>query len=241
MFFRTQSHINRANKILVSSLDYANNSDLIDMNLNNKLIELPNGVDVNLFKPNDTKVNSNIVLFVGGLDTAHWFKGVDVLIEAFSRVEIENKKLVIVGDGNLRPQLEAEIEALALADTVILCGAIPHNKVVEKYTQSAIFVLPCVLSKDGDRDGIPNVILEAMAMGLPVVSTQHSGIPEVVTDVEIGYLVSPEDVTNLAKSLAKLLDDTAMREQLGQNGRQTVVEKFAVEETVKRLYLEFVK
>jgi glycosyltransferase involved in cell wall biosynthesis len=82
------------------------------------------------------------------------------------------------------------------------------------------------VSRDGDRDGIPNVILEAMAMELPVVSTVHSAIPEVIVDGVNGLLVSPEDAQALAKALKLLLDSPLMRKTLGQKGRQTVLERF---------------
>jgi glycosyltransferase involved in cell wall biosynthesis len=147
----------------------------------------------------------------------------------------------IVGEGPLRGTLEEEIQRLGLADTVSLCGALPHQAVIQKYREAAVFVLPCVLGADGDRDGIPNVILEAMAMALPVVSTRHSGIPEVVCDGWNGLLTPPEDETAVAEAIASLLDNPKQRQQFGLMGRQTVVDKFSIESNVARLLAEFLQ
>ena len=145
----------------------------------------------------------------------------------------------IVGEGPLRDSLQQQIRRLALEDTVTLCGALPHSQVVEKYRRATLFVLPCVLGGDGDRDGIPNVILEAMAMELPVVSTRHSGIPEVVHDGINGLLVEPGDIRALTAALAHLLDDPATARRFGSRARHTVLENFDLATNVKRLLAEF--
>jgi glycosyltransferase involved in cell wall biosynthesis len=135
--------------------------------------------------------------------------------------------------------LEAEISKLSLQDTVRLCGALPHDKVIDLYHQASIFVLPAVEGSDGDRDGIPNVILEAMASGLPVISTRHSGIPEVVEDGSNGVLVPPGDDIALATAMAHLFDHPDLGQKLAQKGVQTVIEKFALERNVEQLLEEF--
>ena len=145
----------------------------------------------------------------------------------------------IVGEGPLREELEEQIQQLSLQGTVTLYGSLPHQEVIEQYQQAAAFVLPAVIGGDGDRDGIPNVILEAMAMELPVVSTLHSGIPEVVQDGVNGLLVPPADEAALADAIAKLLNSPELRFRLGRSGRQMVTEKFDVERNVMRLLGEF--
>src|SRR5690606_26961737 len=112
---------------------------------------------------------------------------------------------------------------------------IPHENVIEALRDSALFVLPCVTASDGDRDGIPNVILEAMAMQLPVVSTEHSGIPEVVTNGVNGLLVPAGQAPPLAQGLAKLLDEADLRQQMGVGGRQMVQENFDAMTNAERL------
>jgi glycosyltransferase involved in cell wall biosynthesis len=145
----------------------------------------------------------------------------------------------IVGDGPLRIDLEDQIRKLSLEGIVELCGAIPHERVIEKYSQAAIFVLPAVTSSDGDRDGIPNVILEALAMQLPVVSTDHSGIPEVIVDGENGLLVESKDVNALTAALSRLIEQPELRQHLGKNGRETVLEKFDLPANIGALFNEF--
>jgi len=145
----------------------------------------------------------------------------------------------IIGDGPLYQALVNEIQQLRLEGVVKLCGMLAHPDVIQKYAQATLFVLPAVLAADGDRDGIPNVILEALAMNLPVVSTAHSGIPEVVEDGSNGLLVQPADSHALAKALAYLLDNPDLRQKFGARGRQTVIEKFDLQHNVGELLAEF--
>ena len=179
-----------------------------------------------------------IVLAVGQLREK---KGFGFLLKACQRLVEQGYELKcdIVGEGPLRQSLEAEIRQLSLEDTVTLCGALPHQEVIAKYRQAMMFVLPAVMGADGDRDGIPNVILEAMAMELPVVSTRLSGIPEVVEDGINGLLVPPADERALAEALIRLLDNPDEGWRMGRKGRETVIENFDLEQNVKRLLAEF--
>ncbi len=140
----------------------------------------------------------------------------------------------IVGRGPQREALEALIARLDLGGQVALRGALCHEEVIALYRRATIFALPCVRSRDGDLDGIPNVIAEAMAMGLPVVSTSVSAIPELLQDGVGGLLVPPGDERALAEALAGLLDDPARRAELGRRGRQAVLASFDVEANVRR-------
>jgi glycosyltransferase involved in cell wall biosynthesis len=112
--------------------------------------------------------------------------------------------------------------------------------VVDKYREATIFALPCVTGPDGDRDGIPNVILEAMAMRLPVVSTRHSGIPEAIDDGRTGLLVPPGDPGEIANAIARLLDDGLLRERLGSRARERVKNMFDVDANARALLAEVV-
>jgi glycosyltransferase involved in cell wall biosynthesis len=166
-------------------------------------------------------------------------KGLDVLVRA-CRILADRGvafECEIVGDGPLRSRLEALIAELELAKQVRLVGALPHDAVVERYAEAAAFVLPSLIASDGDRDGIPNVILEAMAMELPVVSTAHSGIPEAVQDGVTGLLVPPGDVRALAGALARVLADRDAG-RLGAEGRRRVAERFDLERNVALLLSE---
>lgn len=182
--------------------------------------------------------NRPLVLAVGQLKEK---KGFRFLLESCRQLLDQGYDLAchIVGEGPERGALESQVEQLALGDVVTLCGPLPHSAVVDKYGQAAIFVLPAVVDAEGGRDGIPNVILEAMAMGLPVVSTRHSGIPEAVQENVTGLLVPPANAPALTEALAHLLDAPHERQRLGENGRKMVVEKFDLERNVKRLLAEF--
>jgi glycosyltransferase involved in cell wall biosynthesis len=164
-------------------------------------------------------------------------KGLRYLVEACAQLRDAGVavRCEIVGEGPLRPELEAQVAELGVGDSVILRGALPHEEVLGRYRAATAFVLPSVVAADGDRDGIPNVILEAMAMELPVVSTPVSGIPEAVRDEETGMLVQPHDATAIASAVTRLLADPGRAAQLGGNGRRLVTERFDVTRNAERL------
>jgi len=141
----------------------------------------------------------------------------------------------IVGEGELRPALEQHIRDLSLTDQVELCGAETHERVIAMYQQATLVALPCIVSENGDRDGIPNVLVESLYMGVPVVSTPISGIPELITSEEDGLLVPPRDSKALAGAMARLLDDPLLRRRLAVAGRQAVLAQFDMAHNVRRL------
>ena len=145
----------------------------------------------------------------------------------------------IIGEGPQRADLERAVQDLGLEQHVAFLGAQTHEEVIDAYRRAWLFVLPCVVGDDGDRDGIPNVILEAMAMGLPVVSTRHSGIPEVVEHEVTGLLVPPADATGLAEALAQVLEDRHAADRMGAQGRTVVIDRFDVEHNVRVLWDRF--
>jgi glycosyltransferase involved in cell wall biosynthesis len=130
--------------------------------------------------------------------------------------------------------LHSLISRLSLEDSVILCGALPHDDVIDWYKQAAFFVLPCIQSKDGNLDGIPNVLAEAMAMQLPVLSTTVSAIPELVEDEVNGLLVPPEDDEALSMAMTRLLHEPELRQKLGKRARQTILNTFDIEKNVQQ-------
>jgi len=121
---------------------------------------------------------------------------------------------------------------LRLEDCVFFLGAQPFNKVLEKYRNTDIFVLPCVIAEDGSRDITPNVLIEAMAMKLPVISTNITGIPEIVEDGVSGILVHPNDENTLSEALIKLIGDHDLREKLGENARKKIEERFDINRNI---------
>jgi glycosyltransferase involved in cell wall biosynthesis len=168
-------------------------------------------------------------------------KGISFLVEACRLLKGDGYEFEchIVGEGPLHEALQEQICRSSLEDIVTLHGALPHEQVIQKYSEADVFVLPSIVGSNGDRDGIPNVILEAMAMQLPVISTRHSGIPEVLEDGVNGLLVTPADVRELAHALHYLLDHPEVGRQMGGQGRQTVARKFDLESNAGRLFKEF--
>jgi glycosyltransferase involved in cell wall biosynthesis len=132
----------------------------------------------------------------------------------------------IVGYGEERERLQALIAELQLDAHVRLVGTMNHAALIERYRSAAIFAAPCQVAADGDRDGIPNVMLEAMAMQLAVIATPVSGIPEVIADGASGLLVPPEDPRALAGALQRLIAAPALRRELGAAARKVVLQQF---------------
>ena len=148
-------------------------------------------------------------------------------------------RLRIYGDGPQRAELLALRDELGLREEVELMGEVDGEGVLEAYRRADLFALaPCVTA-DGDRDGVPNVIVEAMACGLPVVATRAGGVGEIVRHGVNGLLSEPGDVDALARNLSELLADPARRRVLGEAGRATVEEGFDVESAAERLALVF--
>lgn len=175
-----------------------------------------------------------LVLSVGRLEEK---KGFEYLIRACAALKQKGYRFSceIVGDGSSHARLQALIAAEGAADFVTLCGALPNSEVFQKYMEAAMFVLPSCVAKDGDRDGIPNVILEAMACELPVISTCVSGIPEVVRQSDTGLLVPPNDVHELCIAMARLLDSQEDSRRMGKNAAKFVREEFDIRKNVVRL------
>lgn len=126
----------------------------------------------------------------------------------------------------LANELEQQIRELDLGDRVTLQGAMTHERVITMYAQAAMQALPCIISENGDRDGIPNVLVEAMYMGVPVISTPVSGIPELIRHELNGLLVPDCDEAALADAMSRLLDDTTLCRRLAVAGRRTVLAHF---------------
>jgi glycosyltransferase involved in cell wall biosynthesis len=122
-----------------------------------------------------------------------------------------------------------------LQDKVHLVGAQPQEAVVELYKQATLGVFPCIVAEDGNRDGLPTVLLEALACELPVVSTPITGIPEIVIDGVTGMLRPPGDAAALAEAIGQLFDDPALRAKLGRQGRVHCKREFDIQMNGARL------
>jgi glycosyltransferase involved in cell wall biosynthesis len=154
-------------------------------------------------------------------------KGIDTLLEALKLLPTDlHWRWTHIGGGPLRDQLRRHADRLNLSDRCEFSGGRPQEDVIEAYQQSDLFVLPCRIDATGDRDGLPNVIVEALALGLPVISTPVSGIVELVEDGENGRLVPPDRPEELASAIAELARDPDRRTEFGWVGERTVRAKF---------------
>ncbi len=155
-------------------------------------------------------------------------KGLDLLIDACLLLRNAGRsfRCEIVGYGEEREALFRRIEAHGLNETVHLLGKMTREQVIDRYRSATVYVQPSRITEDGDRDGIPNVLLEAMAMELPVVASDVSGIPELIEHDRNGLLVPPEDPRSLAAAIESLLVNGETGGRLGEAARRTVTERF---------------
>lgn len=167
-------------------------------------------------------------------------KGYDVLLDALSELPASlHWRFRHIGDGALTEQLMAQARSLAIDDRVEWYGARTQDEVVASYREADMFVLPCRIAADGDRDGLPNVLLEAQTQGLVCVSTHVSGVPELITDGESGLLIPPDDVDALLTALTQLIQSPALRQRLGDAGLHKVQTEFSHDHGLQQLAHRF--
>lgn len=227
----------KAETIVCASLDYIKSSDIKKTyeEYPAKFKEIPFSVESDKFTP-APKGNDGIkkILFVGGLDKAHYFKGVNILLEAVSKLQIPDSQgyqLLIVGDGDLKPKYEEQTKKLHIADKIRFLGRIEDNKLPLIYQQADLFVLPS--TKKNEAFGL--VLLEAMASGLPVIASDLPGVRTVFQNGRQGLLAKPEDVNDLKNKIEKIFSNEKKREQMGQEARKLILEKYNWEKISQQL------
>lgn len=189
------------------------------------------GVDTTLLAQRPGEPLDGPLLAVGRLVAK---KGFDVLLRAL--VDVPQVRLVIAGDGPERGQLTALCEQLGLGDRVTFCGTVDRARITGLLRTARAFVLPCRVAGDGDRDGVPVVLMEAMACGVPVVSTPVGGIGELIEAGVHGTIVPPDDAAALARGLRQVLRaGPALRPQIDA-ARQRVVERFDLQRNAAQLH-----
>ena len=168
-------------------------------------------------------------------------KGVRYGIEAVARLvdKYPSVEYTVIGDGPLRGELEALASGLGVSNMVRFAGPMSQEEVKARMLESDVMVAPSVTSAEGDQEGIPVAIMEAMAVGLPVISTLHSGIPELVEDGVSGFLVPERDSGALLERLVSLVKDSELRESMGVAGRRRIEEHFDVNKLNRRLEEKF--
>jgi colanic acid/amylovoran biosynthesis glycosyltransferase len=141
----------------------------------------------------------------------------------------------IIGEGPLENELRGQIERLNLQNRVALSGAKPQLEVRQRFAAANVFVLPSVIDADGGMDNLPTVVMEAMATGLPVVSTKIGGIPEMVVENETGFLLEPGDMVAVADAVGKVISNRSVAQKLGRAGHERAEKLFSIEKNVREL------
>lgn len=214
--------VSEANKTYLENI--ANGSD-------DKIFLVHNGIDLSRFVPNGEVPEPPFTLLSVGRLTEK--KGQAVLIEACRELRDRGVpfRCWIIGKGRLRPQLEGLIERWKLPERVQILGSYTQRKILRRYQAAHLFVLPCIIASDGNREGLPVSIVEALACGLPVVTTPVTGIPEVVSHRRNGLLTPCNDAQALADAIQSLIEDATLYERLRANARTSVVSTFDVRQT----------
>lgn len=188
----------------------------------NKFVMIPNGVDTTFFNPSPESrknqqgvfdSNKKVILFVGRLVSQ---KGLEFLLRALRGIGKQEPKirLVVVGEGPLRSHFVKRAKNLQISSKVRFLGAVPHKEMPKIYSESDIFVMPSL------SESFPNVLLEAMAMKKPIVSTRVGVAPEILKDRETALLVSPREVLELERAILRLLSNEPLALSLGENARK---------------------
>lgn len=186
-----------------------------------------NGLDLDDFCYTSPSLRQPKVLAVGRLVEK---KGFSDLITACSILAARgsNFHCDIVGDGLIREQLERQVKELNLGTIVKLLGSQPQGTVKILMQRAAVFAAPCVVGRDGNRDGLPTVLLEAMALGAPSISTDVTGIPELLVDGQTGLMVPQNDPLALAEAIESLLSNRALRVRLATKARRQIEQQFDI-------------
>jgi len=233
--------VGRSDRILMSSEDYAQTSALAAVEGAMDRVEIhPFGIDLGRFHPGEetafkqrlgARMDVPTLLFVGGLDSAHHFKGLSVLIEALAQMGSTPWQLLIVGDGNLRPGFASRVRAAGLKDRVLFLGNVADRDLPSVYRCADIHLFPS--TRRAEAFGL--VALEAAASGIPTIASSLPGVRTVVQDGATGLLVPPEDQSELAKAIRLLIEQEEVRRRFGAAARAHAEERFAWDPLIRRL------
>ena len=220
---------------LVTSVSYTVSEELRKFH-NCKAEVVGNGVDTEFFVPKESSNGSPSILFSGRLILE---KGLLYLIECAKYVcdKYPSASFVLAGSGPLENTLKKSIEREGLSKNFALLGNLDRNKLLLHYQNSTIFVLPSIY------ESFPNVLLEAMACGIPVVATRVCDAPKIIKDGENGFLVPPKDPYALARAIVILLEDEKLRKRMGSASRDRVEALYSLNALTEKMlsYYDFLK
>jgi len=231
-----------ADKIICTSIDYIENSAAKSVYQSNqqKFVAVPPGVDTTEFQPRLKNQDllkkyfilpdEKVVLFVGGLDAAHYFKGLDLLIDAFAETDLNQVKLLIVGEGNLKENYIHKVKELNLGDKIIFAESVDDEELPLYYNLADLFVLPSIDSSEAF--GI--VLLEAMASGVPILASNLPGVRSVVQKGISGELFAVKNGTDLAEKIKIISNDDNLRKIMALKAR-AMAEQYSQEKINQNL------
>ncbi|MFI5303245.1 MAG: glycosyltransferase family 4 protein [Nitrospiria bacterium] len=238
--------VKNSDAIIVSTRDYGETS-LISRFLSQKpVFDIPYGVSEQFHpKQKNEKLISrlnispenSVLLFVGGLDKAHFFKGVTNLIFAVEKLNNKTIKLILVGNGDLIPFYRNEVRKRGLEDQAVFVTGVTDHELPDYYNLADLVILPSI--NRSEAFGI--VLLEAMACGRPVIASSLPGVRAIVDDLHTGLLVLPDNIESLTEKIKYLLDHFELRDQYGLNGFKKVEDHFRwglVIQQVRKVYRE---
>ncbi|MCA1658005.1 MAG: glycosyltransferase [Verrucomicrobiaceae bacterium] len=193
-----------------------------------------NGVNLSHFHPSDPGSGIPAIVSVGRLIEK---KGFADLIKACGLLTSRGRSFVceIIGEGPLEGALRAQIAEAGLESCVKLAGPLTQSQIALRLAHATIFVLPCTREEGGGMDNLPTVIMEAMAAGLPVISTALAGIPEMIEHEVNGELVPERDPPAICAAMERLISDPERARRLGDCGRQIALKKFSIETSAQAL------
>ena len=237
--YLTPRILKSADKIIVSSFDYLEHSNIKKLfkKYPKKFVEIPFGVDLSRFEPREKPTDlikkyniqndEKIILFVGSLDKAHYFKGVDNLIKGFLRLQLK-ARLIIIGEGDMKLEYEKKVLDFGLKNKVIFANKVNDYDLPRFYNLADVFVLPSI--SKAEAFGI--VLLEAMASGLPVIASNLAGVKNLIKNGINGFLIEPNNINDLVDKINLLLNSEEVK-KVGAKGRKIVESKYNKEKIDK--------
>ena len=232
-----------ADKVIISSFDYAQNSNVQKLlaKYPEKFTAIPPGVnldrffpqpkDLDLMKKFGIKPVDKVLLFVGALDQAHYFKGIHFLIDSYKDFNLDNLKIMIVGEGDLKPEYQKHVLDLGLIDSILFTGSAAENELTKYYNLADAVILPSI--DKSEAFGI--VLIEAMACAKPVITANLAGVRSVYENNVSGLSFEVLDQQDLMQKVRKLFLDDGLRAQMGQAARERVEKMYAQDILIKRL------
>lgn len=199
-----------------------------------KMLLNPYGPNPNFFHYHDIQANDPVFLTVGRFTAK---KAPHLTIRAFAKVQetVPSARLVMLGDGELWEESKQLAKAIGVADAINFAGPAKPEQIAGIHHEARVFVQHSVRAADGDSEGTPVAILEAMKSGLPIVATRHAGIKDTVVEGETGFLVDEGDWEAMAEAMLKLAQDPILAAEMGKKGNARVEAHYTMEQHIQRL------